>query len=81
MLVRVTIDYSATVFEAASISKPVFTYFVMKQVEKGVLDIDTPVYKYLPKKEIVSGRRHKLITTGVQFCSGQRRGCGNSLAE
>lgn len=37
-----------TIFEAASLSKPVFAYAVMKLVESGQLDLDTPLNKYLP---------------------------------
>lgn len=36
-----------TIFEAASLSKPVFAYFIMKMVEQGKLDLDTPIYPYL----------------------------------
>ena len=35
-----------TVFEAASMSKPVFAYAVMKLCEKGVINLDTPLTKY-----------------------------------
>lgn len=51
-----------TVFEAASLSKPVFAYFVMQQVQQSVLDLDRPVYEYLPNEHLVDDPRHKLIT-------------------
>ncbi|UCH98052.1 MAG: beta-lactamase family protein, partial [Candidatus Aminicenantes bacterium] len=37
-----------TVFEAASLTKPLFGYLVMKMVEKGELDLDTPLVNYVP---------------------------------
>ncbi len=36
-----------TIFEAASLSKPLFAYFTMKMVEQGKLDLDKPIYPYL----------------------------------
>lgn len=40
---------SDSVFQAASLSKPVFAYAVLKLVEQGKMGLDTPVVKYLPQ--------------------------------
>jgi CubicO group peptidase (beta-lactamase class C family) len=51
-----------TVFEAASTSKPVFAYAVMKLCEKGVMDLDTPLTKYTSERFLEGDPRLDLIT-------------------
>lgn len=51
-----------SIFEAASLSKTVFAYFVLRLVDKKVLDLDTPLYRYLPYQDIAKDERYKLIT-------------------
>jgi CubicO group peptidase (beta-lactamase class C family) len=52
-----------TIFEAASLSKPVFAYGVLKLVDKGKLDLDTPLNKYLGNDyDVVNDPRINLIT-------------------
>ena len=51
-----------TVFSAASLSKPVFAYGVLKLVEAGRLDLDRPLHKYLPYPDIESDKRYRRIT-------------------
>jgi CubicO group peptidase (beta-lactamase class C family) len=51
-----------TVFEAASMSKPVFAYAVMKLCEKGVIDLDTALIKYTSERFLQGDPRLELIT-------------------
>lgn len=51
-----------TVFEGASLSKPMFGYFVMKLEEQGLIDLDKPLYQYLPYEDIAHDERYKKIT-------------------
>jgi CubicO group peptidase (beta-lactamase class C family) len=51
-----------TVFQAASVSKTVFAYAVMKLCEKGVLDLDTPLTKYTSERYLEGDPRLDLIT-------------------
>jgi CubicO group peptidase (beta-lactamase class C family) len=51
-----------TIFEGASMSKPVFAFFVMTYVEEGKLDLDKPLYEYLPYPDIEYDDRYKKIT-------------------
>ena len=51
-----------TLFETASLSKPVFAYGVLKLVEKGLLDLDRPLVAYLPYPDIANDERGHFIT-------------------
>lgn len=52
-----------TIFEACSMSKPVFTYLVLKLVEKGKLDLDKPLCGYLDEQFVSDHDEYpKLIT-------------------
>ncbi len=51
-----------TVFEAASTSKPVFAYAVMKLCERGVMDLDTPLTEYTTERFLLGDPRLDLIT-------------------
>ena len=51
-----------TLFEAASITKPVFSFAVQRLAERGIIDLDKPLYLYLPYPDIAYDERYKLIT-------------------
>ena len=59
-----------SVMSAASISKSTFAYMVMRLVDAGVIDLDKPVYQYLPKAlpeypkyaDLANDPRYKKIT-------------------
>ena len=57
-------------FYAASLAKPLFGYIVMQLVDEKIIDLDKPIYQYLPKplpeydnyKDLAGDDRWKLIT-------------------
>lgn len=59
-----------SIMSAASISKATFAYLVMELVDQGVIDLDKPVYQYLPKalpdypkySDLAGDERYKRIT-------------------
>jgi CubicO group peptidase (beta-lactamase class C family) len=55
----------SSVFEAASLSKPVFAYAVLKLVDAGKLDLDTPLTKYMPGAYVENDDRLNLITARI----------------
>lgn len=62
-----------TVFQSASLSKSVMAYAVLKLYEKGIIDLDTPLYKYWqyprvshePKAKLMTARMALTHTTGL----------------
>ncbi|MBC7829155.1 MAG: serine hydrolase [Chitinophagaceae bacterium] len=53
---------SNTLFEAASVTKPVFSFAVQRLAERRVIDLDKPLYLYLPYPDIAYDERYKLMT-------------------
>ncbi len=56
-----TIDKN-TIFEAASLTKPVVAYCALKLVEQKKLEIDRPLFKYLKYEPAAHDNRYKAIT-------------------
>jgi CubicO group peptidase (beta-lactamase class C family) len=61
-----------TVFEAASLGKPIFAYAVLRLHDAGVIDLDRPLYDYLadpdantPRMRRVTARHVLSHTTGL----------------
>lgn len=52
-----------TVFPAASLSKPVFSYAVLQLVDEGLIDLDRPLIEYLPGEHVPNEPRAKTITS------------------
>jgi len=52
----------SSIFESASLSKPVFAFFVMKLSEKGIIDLDRPLHYYLPDQEMEKDQRYKNVS-------------------
>jgi CubicO group peptidase (beta-lactamase class C family) len=68
----VAID-SATVFEGASLSKPLLAYVALRLRDRGQLDLDRPLSDYLPLDELHDDRKSQITarmvlahTTGLQ---------------
>ncbi len=48
-----------SIFEAASLSKPVFAYMVMKLSERGAIQMSRPLHFYLPQPSMEIDQRYK----------------------
>ena len=51
-----------SIFEAASVVKPVQAFFTMKMSEKGIIDLDRPLYFYLPDDEMKIDPRYEEVS-------------------
>jgi CubicO group peptidase (beta-lactamase class C family) len=51
-----------TVFEAASLSKPVFAFAVLKLVDQGLIDLDVPISEFYAYDDLAHDERGGLIT-------------------
>jgi Tol biopolymer transport system component/CubicO group peptidase (beta-lactamase class C family) len=51
-----------TLFEASALTKPVFAYAVLRLVDRGEIDLDRPLFQYLPYERIDHDDRYRLIT-------------------
>ncbi|MEM8525088.1 MAG: serine hydrolase [Bacteroidota bacterium] len=51
-----------TVFGAASLSKPVFAYAVLKLIAQGKIDLDRSLYQYLENEDLKGDDRYQQIT-------------------
>jgi CubicO group peptidase (beta-lactamase class C family) len=54
-----------TVFEAASLGKPLFAYAVLKLIDAELLDLNRPLYQYLPLAEAGSARMRRVTVRHV----------------
>jgi CubicO group peptidase (beta-lactamase class C family) len=52
----------STVFRAASLSKPLFAYCVAMLADEGLIDLDKPLFEYLPHPDLLYDPRAKKIT-------------------
>jgi CubicO group peptidase (beta-lactamase class C family) len=54
-----------TIFQAASLSKPVFAYVVLRLADRGVLGLDTPLITYLPYERFADDRASRITARMV----------------
>jgi len=54
-----------TVFEAASLSKPVFALAVLKLVDQGLIDLDAPISDFYTYDDLAHDERGRLITPRI----------------
>lgn len=60
-----------TIFEAASLSKPVFAYMVLRLADRGEFDLDRPLYEMLEYPRLAhDDERYKRITARIVLSHG-----------
>jgi CubicO group peptidase (beta-lactamase class C family) len=59
-----------TLFEAASLSKPVFAYLVLRLADRGEFDLDRPLYEMLEYPRLAHDERYKRITARIVLSHG-----------
>lgn len=61
---------AGTIFEAASLSKPVFAYIVLRLAERGEFDLDRPLFEMLAYPRVAHAERYKRITARMVLSHG-----------
>jgi CubicO group peptidase (beta-lactamase class C family) len=61
---------TSTVFEAASLSKPVFAYLVLRLADRGELDLDRPLAEMLDYPRLPRDERARRITARIVLSHG-----------
>lgn len=64
-----------TVFEAASLSKTVFAYLVLRLVDRDLLALDVPLARYADYPRLAGDRRHRRVT--ARMCLSHTTGLPN----
>jgi CubicO group peptidase (beta-lactamase class C family)/uncharacterized protein YciI len=59
-----------TIFPAASLSKPVFAYVVLRLAERGEFDLDQPLCELLDYPRLAHDERHRRITARMVLSHG-----------
>ena len=54
-----------TIFKVASLTKPIVALTTLKLIDKGLLDLDEPLYKYWIDPAIKNDERHKKLTPKI----------------
>lgn len=66
-----------TLFSAASLSKPLFTYAVLQLVDQGKLDLDTPLTRYWPERVVSPANDPRLDKITARLVLSHRSGLPN----